>query len=84
ATLATLLRPLLDQELSIVFYDLTTIRAEGSTEMSEELRRFGFGTSQDSCRLIHATNCAISSAFTCSRTTASRSGLSVTAPTGVQ
>jgi len=41
AALATLLRPLLDQELSIVFYDLTTIRAEGSTEMTEELRRFG-------------------------------------------
>ena len=39
--LATLLRPLIDQELSIVFYDLTTIRAEGGTEMSEELRRFG-------------------------------------------
>jgi hypothetical protein len=39
---ATLLRPLIDQELSIVFYDLTTIRAEGGTEMSEELRRFGF------------------------------------------
>lgn len=41
AALATLLRPLLDQELSIVFYDLTTIRAEGSTQMTEELRRFG-------------------------------------------
>ena len=26
---AGLLRPLIDQELSIVFYDLTTIRAEG-------------------------------------------------------
>lgn len=41
AALATLLRPLLDQELSIVFYDLTTIRAEGSTQMTEELRCFG-------------------------------------------
>lgn len=41
AALAMLLRPLLDQELSIVYYGLTTIRAEGSTQMTEELRRFG-------------------------------------------
>jgi hypothetical protein len=32
---------LIDQELSIVFYDLTTIRTEGSTELSGEVRRFG-------------------------------------------
>ena len=42
------------------------------------------GTSQDSCRLIHAIKRIMFSACTCSRTTASRSGLSVTAPTGVQ
>ncbi|WP_427846494.1 type II toxin-antitoxin system HicB family antitoxin, partial [Aromatoleum aromaticum] len=42
------------------------------------------GTSQDSCRLIHATNRPMSSACKWSRTTASRSGLSVTAPIGVQ
>ena len=36
-----LLRPLIDQELAIVFYDLTTIRAEGSTDESEDLRHFG-------------------------------------------
>ena len=30
SSLAGLLRPLLDQELSIVFYDLTTIRTEGT------------------------------------------------------
>lgn len=41
AALATLLRPLIDQELSIVFYDLTTIRTEGGTALPEELRRFG-------------------------------------------
>jgi hypothetical protein len=40
-TLAALLRPLIDQELSIVFYDLTTIRAEGTTEEADEVRRFG-------------------------------------------
>lgn len=39
--LATLLRPLIDQELSIVFYDLTTIRAEGGTQLADELRHFG-------------------------------------------
>lgn len=39
--LAGLLRPLIDQELAIVFYDLTTIRAEGSTDESEDLRHFG-------------------------------------------
>lgn len=41
AALATLLRPLIDQELSIVFYDLTTIRTEGGTALPEELRCFG-------------------------------------------
>lgn len=46
--------------------------------------RLASGTSQDSCRLIHATNRSMSSACMWSRTTASRSGLSVTAPTGVQ
>ena len=39
--LAALLRPLIDQELGIVFYDLTTIRAEGGTDESEDLRHFG-------------------------------------------
>lgn len=40
--LASLLRPLIDQDLSIVFYDLTTIRTEGGSELSdEELRQFG-------------------------------------------
>jgi hypothetical protein len=39
--LAGLLRPLIDQELAIVFYDLTTICAEGSTDESEDLRHVG-------------------------------------------
>lgn len=41
SALSGLLRPLIDQELSIVFYDLTTIRAEGGTELTGEMRQFG-------------------------------------------
>ncbi|GMV02989.1 MAG: IS1634 family transposase [Burkholderiaceae bacterium] len=41
ACVASLLRPLIDGELSLVFYDLTTIRAEGASECPEEVRRFG-------------------------------------------
>ena len=37
-SLASLLRPLIDQELSIVFYDLTTIRNEGGTVLPEDVR----------------------------------------------
>lgn len=39
--LSGLLRPLIDQELSIVFYDLTTITTEGKTEQANELRQYG-------------------------------------------
>ena len=35
--LSGLLRPLIDQELSIVFYDLTTITTEGKTEQVDEM-----------------------------------------------
>lgn len=38
---ATLLRPLIDQDLSIVFYDLTTIRAEGKSEQAGDVRHYG-------------------------------------------
>ncbi len=38
---AGLLRPLIDQELSLVFYDLTTIRAAGLSEQDGDVRRFG-------------------------------------------
>ncbi len=38
---AALLRPLIDQELSVVFYDLTTIRAEGLSQQEGDVRRFG-------------------------------------------
>ena len=36
-----LLRPLIDQELSVVFYDLTTITAEGQSDQQDDVRRFG-------------------------------------------
>ena len=38
---AGLLRPLIDQELSVVFYDLTTIRTEGESEQHDDVRRYG-------------------------------------------
>ena len=38
---AGLLRPLVDQDLSVVFYDLTTIRSEGLTKLPGEVRQFG-------------------------------------------
>ena len=38
---AGLLRPLIDQDLSLVFYDLTTIRAAGLSEQVDDVRRFG-------------------------------------------
>ena len=41
ACVAKLLRPLIDDELSLVFYDLTTIRTEGLSEQSADVRRFG-------------------------------------------
>ena len=41
SVLARQLRPLIDQELSVVFYDLTTIRTEGESASSEEIRRYG-------------------------------------------
>ena len=41
AVVANLLRPLIDQELSVVFYDMTTIRADGLTDMDGDVRHFG-------------------------------------------
>jgi transposase len=38
---AHLLRPLIDEELSVVFYDLTTIRTEGCSEQDGDVRHFG-------------------------------------------
>lgn len=41
AVVAALLRPLLDQDLSVVFYDLTTIRSEGLVTVEKDVRKFG-------------------------------------------
>jgi transposase len=40
-SVAQLLRPLIDEDLSVVFYDLTTIRAAGLSELEGDVRRFG-------------------------------------------
>lgn len=51
--LAGLLRPLIDQELSIVFYDLTTIRTEGASEAgADELRQYGLAKEGDIARQV--------------------------------
>jgi transposase len=39
--LTGLLRPLVDQDLSLVFYDLTTISAAGLSEQKDDVRRYG-------------------------------------------
>ena len=50
---ATLLRPLIDQELSIVFYDLTTVRVEGTSEVGcGELRQYGRAKEGDIARQV--------------------------------
>jgi len=41
AAVAALLRPMIDQDLSVVFYDLTTIRAEGLSTEAHDVRQFG-------------------------------------------
>jgi transposase len=41
ARLATLMRPLIDQDLSVVFYDLTTVSVTGQTDMEEDVRAYG-------------------------------------------
>lgn len=39
--LALLMRPLIDQDLSVVFYDLTTVRVHGEAELADDVRRHG-------------------------------------------
>jgi transposase len=38
---AGLLKPLVDQDMSLVFYDLTTIRAAGLSEQVDDVRQYG-------------------------------------------
>ena len=39
--LATLMRPLIDEDLSVVFYDLTTVQVSGEAEVAGDVRAFG-------------------------------------------
>jgi transposase len=41
ARLATLMRPLIDQDLSVVFYDLTTVQVSGQTDLQDDVRAYG-------------------------------------------
>ena len=41
AALSRQFRPLVDRNLSIVFYDLTTVRIHGDRELADDLRAFG-------------------------------------------
>jgi hypothetical protein len=41
AVLASLLRPLIDQDLSVVFYDLTSVSVEGLSVEDDEVRHYG-------------------------------------------
>jgi transposase len=41
ACIAKQLRPMLDQQLSVVFYDLTTVRIHGEGEVPNDVRAFG-------------------------------------------
>ncbi len=43
--LATLMRPLIDQDLSVVFYDLTTVAVTGQTELDDDVRAYGMAKS---------------------------------------
>lgn len=39
--LADAVRPLVNEDLSVVFYDMTTVRAEGLSQSTEDIRQFG-------------------------------------------
>ena len=43
--LSGLMRPLIDQDLSVVFYDLTTVQASGEAVVAGDVRAFGRGKS---------------------------------------
>ena len=36
-----LLRPMVDQDLAVIFYDMTTIRSEGLSTQADDVRKFG-------------------------------------------
>ncbi|MEY4737191.1 MAG: hypothetical protein RL302_1510 [Pseudomonadota bacterium] len=43
--LAMLMRPLIDQDLSVVFYDLTTVAVTGQTDLEDDVRAYGMAKS---------------------------------------
>jgi len=43
--LAMLMRPLIDQDLSVVFYDLTTVAVTGQTDLEDDVRAYGLAKS---------------------------------------
>jgi hypothetical protein len=43
--LAMLMRPLIDQDLSVVFYDLTTVAVTGQTDLDDDVRAYGLAKS---------------------------------------
>jgi len=47
--LAFLMRPLIDQELSVVFYDLTTVRVHGEAMVDGDVREFGLSKGATAC-----------------------------------
>lgn len=45
ARLATLMRPLIDEDLSVVFYDLTTVEVAGEAVVADDVRAYGMSKS---------------------------------------
>lgn len=50
--LGGLLRPLIDTDLSVVFYDMTTIRIHGSAELEDDLRAYGLSKEGGTARQV--------------------------------
>jgi len=53
AALSGLLRPMVDQDLSVVFYNMTTIRAEALTTQPDDVRKFGMAKEGLMARFPH-------------------------------
>jgi hypothetical protein len=53
--MASLLRPLVDQDLAMVFYDMTTIRAAGLSEQEGDLRHYGMAK----VGVVEARSCSV-------------------------
>ena len=53
--IAEQLRPMLDQQLSVVFYDLTTVRIHGDAQLPDDVRAFGMNKGdQQHCSSVRA------------------------------